>query len=80
MLNFLDLGLLNGNYVFIIVYLFKWWVFMFVKWNLMGLGICYLLWCYYVNFSFYIGNNMWMGNDGRDNDVKKVYEGVLNIE
>lgn len=53
---------------------------MFVKWNLMGLGICYLLWCYYVNCSFYIGNNMWMGNDGRDNDVKKVYEGVLNIE
>ena len=31
-------------------------------------------------FSSYIGNNTWMGNDGRDNDAKKAYEGVLNIE
>ena len=30
--------------------------------------------------SSYIGNNTWMGNDGRDNDAKKAYEGVLNIE
>lgn len=28
----------------------------------------------------YIGNNTWMGNDGRDDDAKKAYEGVLNIE
>ena len=28
----------------------------------------------------YIGNNTWMGNDGRDNDAKRAYEGVLNIE
>ena len=30
--------------------------------------------------SSYIGNNTWMGNDGRDDDAKKAYEGVLNIE
>ncbi|XP_027052498.1 atrial natriuretic peptide receptor 1-like [Pocillopora damicornis] len=53
MLNFLDLGLLNGNYAFITVHLPK---------------------------RSYIGNNTWMGNDGRDNDAKKAYEGVLNIE
>ncbi|XP_048580380.1 LOW QUALITY PROTEIN: atrial natriuretic peptide receptor 3-like [Nematostella vectensis] len=28
----------------------------------------------------YIGNNTWMGNDGRDDDAKRASEGVLNIE
>ena len=31
-------------------------------------------------FRSYIGNNTWMGNDGRDDDAKRAYEGVLNIE
>ena len=33
-----------------------------------------------LNCSSYIGNNTWMGNDGRDDEAKKAYEGVLNIE
>ena len=37
--------------------------------------LCVDLYC-----SSYIGNNTWMGNDGRDDDAKKAYEGVLNIE
>ncbi|KXJ15243.1 Atrial natriuretic peptide receptor 1 [Exaiptasia diaphana] len=53
MLNFLDLGLLNGKNAFITVHLPK---------------------------RSYIGNNTWMGDDGRDDDAKKAYEGVLNIE
>ncbi|KAK3705058.1 hypothetical protein QZH41_009322, partial [Actinostola sp. cb2023] len=53
MLNFLDLGLLNGKNAFITVHLPK---------------------------RSYIGNNTWMGDDGRDVDARKAYEGVLNIE